>query len=125
MTLLRRGLAKAGLRWPAVTCQGGDGLFSLLEDSTSNATYCSHTMCRVNSCPKGFCGYNSGMSKKTAKPRMGRPPKVPDERKDSVLRIRLTHSERSKLGEVAGVGDLSSWARGVLLEAAERAAKRE
>ncbi len=60
------------------------------------------------------------MGKKTAKPRTGRPPKSPNDRKDSVLRIRLTDSERDVLDEVAGVGKLSSWARRTLLEAAER-----
>ena len=52
----------------------------------------------------------------------GRPPKPPDERKDSELRIRLTADEREALDEAAG-GKTSTWARGILLKAAKRQQK--
>ena len=53
------------------------------------------------------------------KPKMGRPPKPPEDRKDAELRIRLTDSEREELDRAAGK-DTSTWAREVLLRAAKR-----
>ena len=49
----------------------------------------------------------------------GRPPKADDERKDNVLRIRMTKDERESLDQAAD-GKTSSWARDVLLKAARR-----
>ena len=49
----------------------------------------------------------------------GRPPKADDERKDNVLRIRMTQDERETLDQAAD-GKTSSWARDVLLRAAKR-----
>ena len=49
----------------------------------------------------------------------GRPPKDDDERKNNVLRIRMTQEERETLDQAAG-GKTSSWARDVLLRAAKR-----
>lgn len=54
----------------------------------------------------------------------GRPPKADDERKDNVLRIRMTQDEREAL-DLAADGKTSSWARGVLLRAAKRKASSE
>ena len=51
----------------------------------------------------------------------GRPPKADDERKDNVLRIRMTQDERETLDQAAD-GKTSSWARDVLLRAAKRKA---
>ena len=51
----------------------------------------------------------------------GRPPKADDERKDNVLRIRMTQDEREVLDQAAD-GKTSSWARDVLLRAAKRKA---
>ena len=51
----------------------------------------------------------------------GRPPKADDERKDNVLRIRMTQDERETLDQAAD-GKTSSWAREVLLRAAKRKA---
>ena len=53
------------------------------------------------------------------KPKMGRPPKPPGDRKDAELRIRLTEAEREELDRAAGQ-DTSTWAREVLLRAAKR-----
>lgn len=50
---------------------------------------------------------------------MARPEKPPDERKENVLRIRLTDEEREQLDQAAN-GKTSSWARDVLLRAAKR-----
>ena len=49
----------------------------------------------------------------------GRPPKADGERKDNVLRIRMTQEEREALDQAAN-GKTSSWARDVLLRAAKR-----
>jgi len=54
----------------------------------------------------------------------GRPPKADDERKDNVLRIRMTQDERETLDQAAD-GKTSSWARDVLLRAAKRKALSE
>ena len=51
----------------------------------------------------------------------GRPPKADDERKDNVLRIRMTQDEREAIDQAAD-GKTSSWARDVLLRAAKRKA---
>jgi len=51
----------------------------------------------------------------------GRPPKADDERKDNVLRIRMTQDEREFIDQAAD-GKTSSWARDVLLRAAKRKA---
>ena len=48
----------------------------------------------------------------------GRPPKADDERKDNVLRIRMTQEERQLLDQAAD-GKTSTWARGVLVRAAK------
>lgn len=50
---------------------------------------------------------------------MARPEKPPEERKENVLRIRLTDVERTELDKAAD-GKTSSWARAVLLRAARR-----
>lgn len=50
---------------------------------------------------------------------MARPEKPPEERKENVLRIRLTDAERAEL-DMAAYGKTSSWARAVLLRAARR-----
>ena len=55
-------------------------------------------------------------------PRMGRPPKPPEERKAAELRIRLTEAQRAELDAAAGQ-DTSTWAREVLLRAAKRRGK--
>ncbi len=54
--------------------------------------------------------------------RMGRPPKPPEQRKSSELRIRLTEADREMLDEVAEAKgeETSTWARDVLLKAAKR-----
>ncbi|HEY2412102.1 MAG TPA: hypothetical protein VGI40_07660 [Pirellulaceae bacterium] len=57
---------------------------------------------------------------KQTKPKMGRPPKPPDERMDATVRIRFTEAERADLERAAGDADLSNWARRVLLRAAKR-----
>ena len=49
----------------------------------------------------------------------GRPPKADDERKDNVLRIRMTQEERDLLDQAADE-KTSTWAREVLLRAAKR-----
>ena len=51
----------------------------------------------------------------------GRPPKADDERKDNVLRIRMTQEERELLDQAAD-GKTSTWARDVLVRAAKRKA---
>lgn len=50
---------------------------------------------------------------------MVRPAKPPEERKENILRIRLTDEERQEL-ESAAKGNTSTWAREVLLRAAKR-----
>ena len=68
-----------------------------------------------------ICGYNISMNTNDTT-RMGRPPKPPDERKSSELRIRLTEADRETLDEAAGArgAETSTWARDVLLKAAKR-----
>lgn len=51
---------------------------------------------------------------------MVRPTKPQDERKENVLRIRLTDDERRALDQAAS-GHTSTWARDVLLRAAQAA----
>jgi hypothetical protein len=53
----------------------------------------------------------------------GAPPKPPDQRKDSLLGIRLTAAERAAVDAVSG-GNASKWARTVILEAASKGKKR-
>lgn len=53
---------------------------------------------------------------------MARPEKPPEERKENVLRIRLTDEEREALDRAAD-GRTSTWARDVLLRAAKRSRK--
>jgi uncharacterized protein (DUF1778 family) len=50
---------------------------------------------------------------------MARPEKPPEERKENILRIRLTDEERTALDRAAK-GKTSSWARDVLIRAAKR-----
>lgn len=59
-----------------------------------------------------ICGYTLGMA--------GRPPKSDDERRDNVLRIRLTADERAALDAEAQrtEADTSTWAREKLLKLA-------
>ena len=64
------------------------------------------------------------MIKRMEKP-FGRPPKPPEERKSAELRIRLTEAQRKALDEAAGGGNTSTWARKLLLKAAQRLAKAE
>jgi hypothetical protein len=49
----------------------------------------------------------------------GRPPKPEEEVKSYMLRIRMTEEQREVLKEVSG-GNISDWARDVLLRAAKR-----
>ena len=49
----------------------------------------------------------------------GRPPKADDERKDNVLRIRMTQEDRDLMDRAAD-GKTSTWARESLLRAAKR-----
>jgi CxxC motif-containing protein (DUF1111 family) len=66
---------------------------------------------------KFFCCYTSDMSDN--KRERGRPPKADEERKSYMLRIRMTEQQREVLAEAAG-GNISDWARDVLLRAAKR-----
>jgi hypothetical protein len=52
----------------------------------------------------------------------GAPPKPPEERKGSLLGIRLTAAEREAV-DAAANGKASTWAREVILKAARRAKK--
>lgn len=56
----------------------------------------------------------------------GRPPKDPEERKENVLRIRLTAEERAVIDNAACCGgcDTSTWAREKLLSSAKRCKKK-
>ncbi len=54
--------------------------------------------------------------------KIGRPPKPDEERKSYMLRIRMTEEQRKSLDDVAG-GNISDWARDVLLRAAKRRQK--
>lgn len=54
--------------------------------------------------------------------RMGRPPKAPAEKHTARLEIRMTDADLALIEKAAG-GKTSTWARGVLLRAAKRAAK--
>jgi len=54
--------------------------------------------------------------------KLGRPPKPDEERKSYMLRIRMTEEQREVLQEASG-GNLSDWARDVLLRAAKRRQK--
>ena len=54
---------------------------------------------------------------------MARPEKTPEQRKENVLRIRLTDDERAEL-DTAAKGKTSSWAREVLLRAARRRGRK-
>ena len=49
----------------------------------------------------------------------GRPEKPPEERKSVMVPIRLTTAEKAQIDAVAD-GNVSEWARGVLLKAARR-----
>jgi uncharacterized protein (DUF1778 family) len=53
---------------------------------------------------------------------MGRPPKPETEKKENVLRIRLTEADRATLDQAAEVagGETSTWAREQLLAIANR-----
>jgi len=51
--------------------------------------------------------------------KMGRPPKPDEIRKDAELRIRMTQEDRKLLDQVGG-GKTSTWARNVLVKAANR-----
>ncbi len=53
----------------------------------------------------------------------GRPPKLPEERRTSELRIRLTAAERLILDRAAN-GGTSTWARDLLLRAAKGGLRR-
>lgn len=52
--------------------------------------------------------------------RIGRPPKAEEDRKGSILRIRLTGAQRAAIKRAAR-GNVSAWVRMVLLAAAEGA----
>jgi hypothetical protein len=52
----------------------------------------------------------------------GRPPKSPEERKESMLVIRLTEAELAAI-EAAAAGKASTWAREQLLRLAKRRKK--
>lgn len=54
----------------------------------------------------------------------GRPTKEPGEKMDVPLRIMLTASQNELIRQAAG-GDVSSWARAILLEAARRQAAKK
>jgi hypothetical protein len=49
----------------------------------------------------------------------GRPPKPPEERKAKFLKIRVNQEELDEFHRASG-GNLSEWARGLLLKAAAR-----
>ena len=68
---------------------------------------------------RNFCGYNAGM-------RTGRPKLPDDERKENVLRIRLSDGERQAIDAVAASQDqeTSTWARDVLLALAKKGRKK-
>ncbi len=53
----------------------------------------------------------------------GRPPKLPDQRLTEVIQVRTTADERAAMEKSAN-GNLSKWARDVLVKAANRAAKK-
>jgi len=54
--------------------------------------------------------------------KIGRPPKAKKERKSFMLRVRMTQEERKMLAGASG-GNMSEWARKVLLRAAKRKLK--
>lgn len=62
------------------------------------------------------------MAKRKAKRGRGRPELPAKERKSAVLVIRLTKAERALVDKAAG-GNVSSWARDVLLRAASPSPK--
>lgn len=53
---------------------------------------------------------------------MVRPVKLPEERKENILRIRLTDDERAAL-DLAAKGRTSTWARRVLIAVAKKRSK--
>lgn len=55
-----------------------------------------------------------------AKPKLGRPPKLPADKQSEIMQVKVTPAERKHLESVAGES-FSAWARGVLLRAAKRA----
>lgn len=69
-------------------------------------------------------GRQSIMAKRKAKRGRGRPELPANERKSSVLVIRLTKEERALVEKAAG-GNVSRWARDALLQAARRCGKLE
>ena len=71
-------------------------------------------------------GYDVGMTKTASqKPRMGRPPLPPEEKRDEVIRLKATSAEREAMqagASRAGV-ELSTWLRELGLKAAARSAR--
>ena len=61
--------------------------------------------------------YNSGM-----KPKLGAPPKPPEERKGDAVQVRLTAAERAACEKAAATTGqkMSAWARATLVRAAKR-----
>jgi hypothetical protein len=69
-----------------------------------------------------FRRYNGGMAKKKPKPKIGRPPKLPESTKSRYLQVRVQESERegfAAAAELRGL-DVSAWVRTVLRDAARK-----
>jgi hypothetical protein len=58
------------------------------------------------------------------KPKRGAPPKPPEKRKGVLMAIRLTAAEKAKV-DAAADGNVSKWARDVLVRAAGKVRKKE
>ena len=58
--------------------------------------------------------------------KMGRPPKKPEDRRDTSMRIPMTEAEKQAIEDGAGaIGEKPiTWARETLLKAAQRSIKR-
>jgi hypothetical protein len=51
---------------------------------------------------------------------IGRPPKAPEFKRSTPLKIMLTEGEREDIDRAAGGNEVSGWAREILLRAAKR-----
>ena len=60
------------------------------------------------------------MAKKQQKRGPGRPPKPAGTVRDADLRIPVTADEKTRIVAAVANGEMAAWARGVLLEAAEK-----
>jgi hypothetical protein len=68
--------------------------------------------------------YNYGMAKKQQKRGPGRPPKPAGMVRDLDLRIPVTADEKARIATAVENGEMASWARSVLLEAAEKLTRK-